>query len=531
MIARNSLLVLLNTLVGAILGFVALKFIALYMGVRTVGQLDFALGLVAIMSVVTDLGFNQAHVKRVSEGMEVEEALSFYIWFKLLTTLGFIALGIGLVAYAIFIQRQVLEDSTAATLAFLLAFQTLKGVQTVGVQTFDGRREIAKTQLSLLAENITRVGLSLAFALLYGGSVLGVGPFKGVTLPATLSNWLRSDPSATLAVAAVFGALVSVAFVISFLVRYKIQFRRPTKETWASYWRFARPIFFLYVVTLVAAQLDKVIVGFFGRDVDVGLLGGATRIAQLVTMASGALGVVLFPFISDLHARKDEKGLRKAVHLAVRYNSMVLFPVSLFIVLFSGPILQIILAGSFSPAQRMLSILAASALVHGIVIPIGTILVAMDHPEVASRIGVVISASNIVAMLILVPAQTPLYSGFGLKGEGAAIALLFSNLLSLGLVLFYLQRLWTLNILREMPMHLLAALASNTVGFSLFGYYFSYSPSIGTPLLLGLALLVIGLYLGLLYLLREFRKEDMSFFTDLISPSKLTDHVRRDLRR
>ncbi|HHH80248.1 MAG TPA: flippase, partial [Thermoplasmatales archaeon] len=71
MIARKSALIIFTQIINALLGYTALKFIALYMQPWEYGVIGFAYGFVALFSVFGNLGFNAAHVKRVSEGKDL----------------------------------------------------------------------------------------------------------------------------------------------------------------------------------------------------------------------------------------------------------------------------------------------------------------------------------------------------------------------------------------------------------------------------------------------------------------------------
>jgi len=529
MIARNSLIVLLNTVFGALLGFAALKLIAYYMGAGVIGQLDFALGLVTLLSFVTDMGFHTSHVKKVSEGLALEEALGFILWFKLLTTLVFLGLGAAFVSFGLFVQPQVLEDVSIPTLIFFLAYQAVRGVQAVGILTFDGLREIPKSQIALLIENGVRVILSLLLALAYAAAVYDAGPLRGTFLARALSLWLSGDPSSALALAALGGILASAGIAMYYFRKLPVRPVFPKRETWTSYWQFAKPIFLLYAVGFFSAQLDRIIVGFFWKDVDVGLLGGASRIAQLVTLASGALGAVLFPYISELHARAEKEKLAKSIELSIRYNSMVILPFAIFVMLFSGPLIRILLAGPFDAAQSTLSLLALSTLLHGLMIPIGVTLVAMGHSRVAAHVGLQISVTTIVGNLLLVPGATSLYRGWGLSYVGVAWTSLLANTVAIGIYLYYANKHWTVRPYKSVPLHLGAAVAANGIAFWIFGAYFGYTRELGVATLGALGMLVLATYLGILVAVREFRRSDFLFFRDLFSPSKLGRHLKEEL--
>ena len=83
MIARKSVFIIGLHLLSGALGYVGLKFIALYMTPYEYGIIGFAYGLVALFSFVGNLGFNQAHIKRVSEGKNLATCIATFSTIKI----------------------------------------------------------------------------------------------------------------------------------------------------------------------------------------------------------------------------------------------------------------------------------------------------------------------------------------------------------------------------------------------------------------------------------------------------------------
>ena len=64
---------------NAILGWVAIMLVARRMGAGTLGELAYALSLVGGFSFLAFLGFRMAHVKRVSEGMDLGRCIGTFL--------------------------------------------------------------------------------------------------------------------------------------------------------------------------------------------------------------------------------------------------------------------------------------------------------------------------------------------------------------------------------------------------------------------------------------------------------------------
>jgi len=78
MIARKTALIIFIQLLNGLLGYVGLKFIAIYMQPWEYGVIGFAYGFVSLFSILGNLGFNSAHVKRISEGKCLGKCIATY---------------------------------------------------------------------------------------------------------------------------------------------------------------------------------------------------------------------------------------------------------------------------------------------------------------------------------------------------------------------------------------------------------------------------------------------------------------------
>jgi len=71
---------------GSILGYIALFFILKYMSEGDYGLIGFGMAYVGLFAFISDFGFNAAHVKRVSEGEDLEKCVGTFFVIKLVIT-------------------------------------------------------------------------------------------------------------------------------------------------------------------------------------------------------------------------------------------------------------------------------------------------------------------------------------------------------------------------------------------------------------------------------------------------------------
>ena len=86
MIGRRSLLIVLSTILAAVLSFVGLLAMTNYLGKDVYGNISWVLATVATLNIISDLGFQSAHIKRVSEGQDENDCISTYFVTKLVLT-------------------------------------------------------------------------------------------------------------------------------------------------------------------------------------------------------------------------------------------------------------------------------------------------------------------------------------------------------------------------------------------------------------------------------------------------------------
>ena len=104
LIARKSFLIFLNMMAGCILGYIALFFILRYMGAEDFGIIGFGMAFVWLFAFLSELGFNRAHIKRISEGQDLEKCIGTFFVIKIVLT----AIMVGCVLSVIFFWKFVL---------------------------------------------------------------------------------------------------------------------------------------------------------------------------------------------------------------------------------------------------------------------------------------------------------------------------------------------------------------------------------------------------------------------------------------
>ena len=531
MIARKSFLIVSTSFFIDFLGWIGIVILAKLWGgfaPQALGIIGFAMSFVSIFNVITDFGFSTAHIKRVSEGKDLGRCIGTFAVVKIfLTVIMVVSTFVFLYISKNFLQIEFV-DATTYPVVIVIVFQTIfANLQSIVTQTFIGKRQIAKLQITLIFENLVKIPLSIIVALA-GVSALGLFPIGEWPVLQPLQRFISEHAVGSLAMTYLFGAMA--VFFVGFWLMRKYPLKRPNWELFKSYFRFASPIMITSFVATISNNVDKLFIGYFGTSVEVAYYFTVQRVLAFITIFSSSVGTVLFPSISAFHAEKDYEKMKKTVRQAERYISMVMIPPVIFIFIFVQPIIKIILDEAFLPAAPVLVILTVWALVKGLAAPYSSYLSGMDRPEVGAKLTIFASAVNIVLDYLAIP-ENGILSPFGLSGPTAAafIALISYCIIFIGLRIMA-RKLTGIKLLQShTPRHIIAG---GVMGIVL--YYIAYQtpllPLIRWYTLLGFAAVGLCIYIAALYLLKEFSKKDLDFFLNIIRPKEMLKYMKSEIK-
>ncbi|MFQ5553691.1 MAG: hypothetical protein ACE5EW_08280, partial [Thermoplasmata archaeon] len=138
MIARRSMLFFLQNVIGAILGAVGIFVIARFTPNPTelLGLIGFGIGFVGVFFVVTNLGIPAAHVKRVSQGEPLDQAIGTYASLNLLQ----VGVALGAAVLGLYIWTGVLGFGFETPLQLpviyvMLAYYVAVAITAIGIST------------------------------------------------------------------------------------------------------------------------------------------------------------------------------------------------------------------------------------------------------------------------------------------------------------------------------------------------------------------------------------------------------------
>jgi len=534
MIARKSFVLVSFQFFMRFIGWIGLVVLARLWGEfapQALGTIAFAIAFVELFCLVTDLGFNSAHIKRVSEGKDLGTCIGTYAAIKIILTT---VMTIGVLTF-IYVSKYLLKnqfsDATTESVIFvILAYYIVINLSNIALVTFEGKKEIVKRQLVATSESIVKAPIFI-FVALAGASIAGIGAIYPVgawpSILQPIRTFISLHPIGSLSMTYVFGGLTSLIIGIFFLRKYPI--KRPKLAYAKSYFSFALPMMLISFFGVVSLNIDKILIGYFWTSKEVGYYFSTQQILQVVLVFSGAVGVVLFPTLSEYHARNDLENIKKTARLAERYISMVTIPVIVVLIVFVKPVINIMLTSAFFPAIPIFIVLLFFMLLSDLNVPYMSLISGINKPQIIAKIGIVTWIINIVLNYLFVP-RDGILSWMGINGPtGSAIATLISCVFAFVSLRLAAKKLIGIQIIQiHTPMHLFAGTIMGVAIYFLSLPFIQVVRWYDLPIF---ALVGLGIYLAILFILKEFTKKDFMFFLNLMYPKEVFKYIKSELKK
>lgn len=509
LIARKSFLIFLNIIIASILGYFALFFVLRYMGVEAYGMIGFGMAYVGVFSFISNLGFNQAHIKRVSEGKDLDKCIGTFFMIKLVLILIMVCV----VLFSIFFWKVILgrgfETQNHETVVYLFIFYyIILNLAAVPINTFVAKTETAKQSLTALLEPLTRAPLAIIIAYLtwkYGWGSFGILALTGSYIVGVIA------------------LLITAMILFRGYPIGKFEFK-----IFRSYFKFALPVALSSSIGVISVNVDKVMLQLFWTSTVVGYYFGVQRLIVFITLISISITTLLFPTLSERHGMGDYKEIRRLTWAAERYISLIVMPCVILLIVFSKPILNLFSAEVADNASSILRIMAIYSFMICLFKIFANQIIAVDKPRLIAKIGVSMALMNIGLNIIFIPKDIkslglPL---LGLGAEGAALATTISIAYGLTMCKIFTRRLtgtqWNPRIL----LHMCSGLV---MGGALY-YLSTFISIVRWYEVAGASLLGIGIYIAILSLLNEFTKDDLKLFLAIINPKEMKHYIVSELK-
>jgi O-antigen/teichoic acid export membrane protein len=217
----------------------------------------------------------------------------------------------------------------------------------------------------------------------------------------------------------------------------------------------------------------------------------------------------------------------KLTRESARYTSMVTIPIVCVFVVFSIPIIDIVLNSAFRPGSQSMQILTIYTYVGTLMLPYYYLVLGTDRPWMVAKVYAASGILNIILNMLFIP-RDGLLEGIGISGpSGAAMATLVSSGVMFAGMYFYARKITRTRLLeKRIILHILAGVLTGLLMMWAEGYI---DPIRWYHLAL-LSASSLGVYLGALWIFGEFRGKELRFFLETVNPLRLARHVKDEVR-
>ncbi len=322
-------------LMGIGSAFVALLFMTRFLGPSVYGIVVWTFALTTAINAVSDLGFNNAHIKRISEGNDLNDCVSTYTVIQLVLVGAMVATTLVTIMVWVVFLGGALTGTLIYLFALFILYYVLLDIANIVTDTYASTMETAKCQTITLIAPLVRMVLVIFVVLSHMGAV-------------------------QIAYAYARSAAIMLVIAWSFMRRDKIRWTRPT--LFRSYYKFALPVALIVILTALTANLDKILIGLFGTNEQVAYYAAGQTLLSVLLLVGSSVTMLTFPSFSKLYTDGNLSSIKSLTNQAERYVSLIIVPVIVIIVLFPAQIASVLFGSTFAAAGDPMRILALGSL-------------------------------------------------------------------------------------------------------------------------------------------------------------------------
>ena len=468
-ILKNTGILSIAQIISYVLVFFYTIYIARYLGAEGFGILSFAIAIVGIFTILTDLGISTLTVRDVARDRSLGPK---YLGNGLVIKVILAVVSFGLIALAVNLLNY---PSETITVVYFIALSTIFG--SIASFIFSIFQAHEKMEFQGLGQILNAVlmfsGVFIAIAM-----SLDVIGFSIVYFVASL-----------------------ISLIYSLLI-YIWKFSLPPVEIdrvfWGKLLKGAIPFGITGIFVTIYYWIDSVMLSVMAGNEVVGWYNASYKVIFLFLSFQSLFIVSIFPVLSSFY-KTSRESLKYAYERSFKYMSIISIPIAIFGTLVADKIILLIYGPDFMP-----SIVALQILIWTVVFMFnnnisGNFLGSINQQVVVSKVAAVGAVVNIVLNLVLIPKFSYV---------GSSFATVFTELMILPLLVYVVHKYRYTNIgplVKDLPKILVSGLV-----MSIFLIYFHY---------LNLFILLLAssiIYLGVIFITRTLDEEDIVLIRNII---------------
>lgn len=343
-------------------------YIARITGPEIYGVYSLFLAYFSLITIIRNFGFEQAAVKKISEGEDQNSYFTAY--------LGINIISIPFLILILFIFRPYLTILDEYGLFYwMIAAVIISSAYNIFITSNFGTGKVGVFQTGLISDSLFRIIFQL-IAVFFGIYILGL--IGGVIIGF------------------IAGTIVNIPF-------NSLKLSRFTYEQFKSLMTFSFWIFLVNASVILLANIDKLFINYYLTTADVGIYTIAFQMTAVATFGFMAFQSVIYPKISHMSTKGYKDEIENLLSKALTYSLSLTIP-AFFGGLFLGYyLLYYFYEASYAEGYSSLTILFACQMVNSFVVLISTTLTAMNMPKSTFKVTFIGTLLNILLNFLLIP--------------------------------------------------------------------------------------------------------------------------------
>lgn len=509
MLGRKSLLLVIQNFFTGLIGYLGLLYVLRYAGLEPYGILQFSLSFLGLFSFILDFGFSTANIKRISEGMDFETAITTYFIIKIVLAIIFVVIVISSIEFwEIFLGGHFQTPFEEYDFFILIPYYILQSFVLYYQSTFNALTKAAIISVPRIVEATFRNVMYIITSYFIARSMV-----------------YKNEYSLVMALIMVITYSLYVIMFMYYGRNWK--FKMPKREDFKKYYEFAMPVAISVILGTISTNVTNVIVQYFWGPYYVGAYSGILTIVAFVNSTAGSLVAFLYPTMSSLHTNKRKEEYSSLIIGAEKYISIAILPIIVFLIVFSKQVVNL-WTSQLIAFNSILIVLSLMAFINSVNSPYSTHFNAVGRPKFLMYMSIISFFLIVFLEILLVPRRFLGINLLGLSALGAAIANLVSSFIILIIIRSYIYREEGIFGNRTALYLVFSSVLTGLILYFLKSLRFPTYPWWSLVIWL---LITYGIFFIISLATKIIKKDDIIYILDIINPGKMLSYIKEEIKK
>ena len=384
-LARGSAFFLIMKITAMVFGYINIIIITKYFGTSALGIFSYILSILTIIGTFATLGIQMTTLRFVSKFRaknEFGKIKSYYLQALKIVFIPGIILSILFFFFSDFIAGEIFNKPENAFYLKLFAFVLIPiSIRRVNSQFLRAFKKIG--QFGFLSFFFTPITVIILIFIIFFTNNRAEGTPITVHLFSLLIMFIFS------------------VVLILLLKKWKTA-RIIEKVTVKKILKVSVPMLFVVISTATIKWADKIILGFYVSNADIGIYHAMYRTAILLNIVLLAVNSGLAPRFSELMELNKIKKIKQLVRKTTKIISLLTFLLFVIIIIFAKYIVGFLLDAETEKGLYVLYILAVGQMINSWSGPVGIFLLMSGNEKINQNTSIILAILFILLNTILV---------------------------------------------------------------------------------------------------------------------------------